>query len=154
MAEKNPNDVSGVSRSQAARQFVFFNLMGSAAITRYIKVIIDAPEDARPGLDIPPGGMLLCRYMKKGACHCEKLPALRRIEGQVCGVQKMIEDGRYCIDILNATRAIQGALRKVETDILRDHLNACVKTTFEKSSERAKDTKIEEICDLLGGLRR
>lgn len=91
--------------------------------------------------------------MKKGADHHKKLVALRRIEGQVCGVQKMIEEERYCIDILNATGAIIGALKRVEADILRGHLDHCVRMAFEKSSEHKKSEMVEEICKLLGGVR-
>ena len=92
--------------------------------------------------------------MKKGICHHDKLIALRRIEGQVRGIQKMIEEGRYCVDILNTLGAVRGALRKVETNILRDHLNACAKTAFEGHSKQAKDEKLEEIYGLLESLRQ
>lgn len=92
--------------------------------------------------------------MKKGADHHKKLVALRRIEGQVCGVQKMVEEGRYCVDILNATGAIIGALKRVEADVLRGHLDHCVRSAFEKSSEREKSEKIDEICKLMGGVRK
>jgi len=92
--------------------------------------------------------------MKKGTCHHGKLVALRRIEGQVRGIQKMIEEERYCVDIINAMGAIGGALKKVEMDILRAHLGACVRTTFEKSSEREKNIKIDEICNLVGALKK
>lgn len=92
--------------------------------------------------------------MKKGACHCDKLVALRRIEGQVRGVIKMVEDERYCIDIINATDAVIGALKRVEADILRGHLDECVRTTFEQRSSREKNIKIDEICGLLGKLRK
>lgn len=91
---------------------------------------------------------------KTGACHHDQLVALRRIEGQVRGVMRMIEDERYCIDIMNAMGAIGGALKKVETDILRGHLQACVKATFENKSEREKNRKIDEICDVVGVLRK
>jgi len=92
--------------------------------------------------------------MKKGTCHHSKLAALKRIEGQVRGIQKMIENERYCVDIINAIRAIEGALKRVEIDILKAHLGACVKTAFKKSSEREKNIKIDEICNLVGALRK
>jgi DNA-binding FrmR family transcriptional regulator len=92
--------------------------------------------------------------MKKGACHHDKLTSLRRIEGQVRGVQKMIEEGRYCVDILNALGAVIGALRKVESNILKDHLNACAKTAFEGKSNREKEEKLQELYGLLNSFRR
>lgn len=66
----------------------------------------------------------------------------------------MVEEERYCVDIINAVEAIVGALKKVENEILRGHLGACVKTAFKGSSEREKDEKIEEICDLFKSLKR
>ena len=91
---------------------------------------------------------------KKGTCHHNKLTALRRIEGQVRGVQKMIEDERYCVDILNAVGAIIGALKRVEANILKDHLNACAQTAFEGKSKKQKDEKLNELFDLLDKFRR
>jgi CsoR family transcriptional regulator, copper-sensing transcriptional repressor len=92
--------------------------------------------------------------MKKGACHHDKLVALKRIEGQVRGVQKMVEGNRYCVDILNATSAVMGALRKVESRILKDHLNTCAQTAFEGKSRRQKKEKLKEIYSLLEGFRK
>ena len=92
--------------------------------------------------------------MKKGPCHRDKLNALRRIEGQVRGVQKMIEEDRYCVDILNAVGAVLGALRKVETSILKDHLGACAKTAFEGKSKKQKDEKLKELFTLLDKVRK
>ena len=86
--------------------------------------------------------------MKKGTRQHDKLIRLRRIEGQVRGIQKMIEDERYCVDILNATGAVVGALKKVEASILKGHLNACAKTAFEGKSKREKEEKLEEIYAL------
>jgi len=87
--------------------------------------------------------------MKKGTCHHDKLNSLRRIEGQVRGVQRMIEERRYCVDILYALGAVIGALRKVENRILKDHMHACVDTAFRGNSKVQKDEKIQEICELL-----
>jgi len=92
--------------------------------------------------------------MKKGTCQRDKLKSLRRIEGQVRGVQKMIEDKRYCIDILNTVAAVIGALKKVESNILKSHIDACVKTAFNKKSKRERDSKLEEIYSLFEGVRK
>ena len=92
--------------------------------------------------------------MKKGTCHHEKLVAFRRIEGQVRGIIGMIEGERYCVDILNAISAVRGALKKLEAQILKDHLNACAKKAFEGSSKRGKETKLKEIYGLFERLRK
>ncbi len=92
--------------------------------------------------------------MKKGTDHQDKLVSLRRIEGQIRGIQKMIEEGRYCVDILYAVGAAVGALKNVENKILKDHLNACVKTAFNGRSKSDKEQKIREIAGLLESLRK
>lgn len=91
--------------------------------------------------------------MKKGTDHKDKLVALKRIEGQVRGVRKMVEEQRYCIDILNAMGAIGGALKRVEAEILKAHLNACVRNALEGKSKREKEAKLEEIYELFKGTR-
>jgi len=92
--------------------------------------------------------------MEKGACRHDKLIALRRVEGQVRGIMKMIEDGRYCVEILNAVAAIRGALKKIEGQILKDHLNACVRNAFGGKSKAAKEIKLREIYGLFESLRK
>ncbi|MFH1800743.1 MAG: metal-sensitive transcriptional regulator [Candidatus Omnitrophota bacterium] len=86
--------------------------------------------------------------------HQDKLVSLRRIEGQVRGIHKMIEDRRYCVDILYAVGAAIGALRNVESKILKDHLNACVKTAFTGKSLAEKSRKIQEIYKLLERIKK
>ena len=86
--------------------------------------------------------------------HQDKLVSLRRIEGQLRGIQKMIGDRRYCVDILYAVGAAIGALRNVESKILKDHLNACVKTAFTGKSQSEKKRKIQEIYELLERIKK
>jgi DNA-binding FrmR family transcriptional regulator len=62
----------------------------------------------------------------KHAVHNNCLKRLRRIEGQVRGIARMIEQERYCIDILTQIRAAQAALRRVEDEVLKDHMAHCV----------------------------
>ena len=63
----------------------------------------------------------------KNPCHKDKLTSLRRIEGQVRGVQNMIEEGKYCVDILNQIKALKNSLITVEGKILKTHLRECIK---------------------------
>lgn len=81
--------------------------------------------------------------------HKEQIARLKRIEGQVRGVQKMIDDERYCIDILNQLQAIEAAVKGVEANILRKHLQGCVSEAFRTGSEREQDAKLDEIIRLL-----
>ena len=92
--------------------------------------------------------------MRQGMDHQDKLVSLRRIEGQIRGIHKMIEDKRYCVDILYAVGAAIGALRNVESRILKDHLNACVKIAFTGKSAPEKDRKIREIYELLERIKK
>jgi DNA-binding FrmR family transcriptional regulator len=92
--------------------------------------------------------------MKKNPSHNANLVALRRIEGQVRGVQRMIEDRKYCIDILNQICAVKGALAKVEQRILKKHFEHCVTEAVQGSSEKEKQQKLDEILKLISQTRR
>jgi DNA-binding FrmR family transcriptional regulator len=86
--------------------------------------------------------------------HQDNMVALRRIEGQVRGVQKMIEDRQYCIDILNQIQAVKGALARVEEKILQKHFQHCVTDAIMGSSESQKQQKLNEILELINRTRR
>ena len=87
--------------------------------------------------------------MDKYPSHKDNLIALRRIEGQVRGVQKMIESGKYCVDIVNQIDAIKGALTRVEEKILEKHLANCVTAAVKGGPEREKQQKLTEILQLI-----
>jgi DNA-binding FrmR family transcriptional regulator len=95
-------------------------------------------------LFIPYGGMVqgMDEKIKKS-----QLARLGRIEGQVRGVARMIEDERYCIDVLTQIRAVRAALDKVEQETLGDHLKHCVAHAFHAGSEGDRQTKIDELLD-------
>jgi len=86
--------------------------------------------------------------------HQDNMTALRRIEGQVRGVQRMIANRQYCIDILNQIHAVKGALTRVEEKILQKHFQHCVKTAIMGSSEKEKQQKLDEILKLIDQTRR
>lgn len=73
---------------------------------------------------------------------------LKRIEGQVRGVQKMVEDERYCIDVLTQVAAVQAALDKVALGLLDDHARHCVID----GPEQAKDARTDELMDAVARL--
>ncbi|MDC1387554.1 metal-sensitive transcriptional regulator [Gammaproteobacteria bacterium] len=79
--------------------------------------------------------------------HKEQLINLKKIEGQVRGLQSMIDNEKYCIDILNQLKAVKNALVSVEGKILKSHLKACVKDSLSESD--SFDDKVEEIVNLL-----
>ena len=92
--------------------------------------------------------------MNKNPSHNDNLVALRRIEGQVRGVQRMIEDRKYCIDILNQVNAIKGALGRVEEKILEKHFQHCVTEAVTGTSEKEKQQKLDEILKLIHQTRK
>lgn len=77
----------------------------------------------------------------------ENLTRLRRIEGQVRGIQRMVEDERYCADILIQIAAVNEALRKVARGLLSNHLHHCASHAIKESPERA-EAMYEELIDL------
>ncbi|MDB2582244.1 metal-sensitive transcriptional regulator [Gammaproteobacteria bacterium] len=83
----------------------------------------------------------------KHPCHKEQLSNLKRIEGQVRGVQGMIEEGKYCVDILNQIKALKNSLITVEAKILKTHLRECIKESLEGDDQF--DSKIDEIMKIM-----
>lgn len=82
--------------------------------------------------------------------HSKQLPRLRRIEGQVRGLQQMIEGERHCIDIAHQITAVVAALRRVQGDMLRDHLTACARAvTKDALPETQRRRLTDEIADLI-----
>ena len=86
--------------------------------------------------------------------HHEEIPRLKRIEGQIRGIQRMIENERYCIDILTQLSSVQGAIKSVEESILERHLKGCVQHSFSKGNKADKAEKIAEVIDVLKKFRK
>jgi len=86
--------------------------------------------------------------------HDAELSRLRRIEGQVRGIQRMIEDGRYCVDILTQLSSISAALARVEERILDRHLRSCARASLAGTNRSDQSQKIEEIIGLIARFRR
>jgi len=92
--------------------------------------------------------------MSKYPSHTRNLVALRRIEGQVRGVQRMIEEGKYCVDILNQIHAVMCALARVEDKILEKHFEGCVTKAVQGRSISEKKQKLTEILQLIHQFRK
>ena len=76
------------------------------------------------------------------------LKRLRRIEGQVRGLQKMIEEDRYCPDILTQVSSVQEALRAVGRELMRNHLKHCATQAIRKGGGEA-DATYDELIELI-----
>ena len=79
---------------------------------------------------------------------------LSRIEGQVRGIARMVEEDRYCIDLLTQLSAVRAALAKVEEEVLRDHVQHCVSHAMSGGSAAEKQQKVDELVAAIGKLAR
>jgi DNA-binding FrmR family transcriptional regulator len=79
---------------------------------------------------------------------------LRRIEGQAAGLARMVEDDRYCIDILTQMQAVKAALSRVEDAILEDHAAHCVAAAIKSGDADEQHAKFSELIDLIGRVKR
>lgn len=82
------------------------------------------------------------------------LNRLNRIEGQVRGIGRMVEEDRYCIDVLTQLQAVRAALAKVETEMLQDHLGHCIEGAIVSGDKEQQRQKAAELIQLLGRTSR
>lgn len=79
----------------------------------------------------------------------KSLARLKRIEGQVRGVARMLEEDRYCIDVLTQLSAVKSALGAVEREILKDHSRHCVAHAIDSGNAADQHEKMNELIELL-----
>lgn len=96
----------------------------------------DADGDARNAVAVDP------------EIKAKNLNRLRRIEGQVRGLQKMVDEDRYCADIMTQIASVHEALRSVGRALMRNHLKHCATTAIRKDQESA-DAMYDELVDLM-----
>ncbi len=77
------------------------------------------------------------------------LKRLNRIEGQVRGLSRMVEEDRYCIDVVTQISAVRAALRKVEEEVLREHVAHCVEHAISSGDTKQQREKVAELFDVL-----
>ena len=82
------------------------------------------------------------------------LKRLSRIEGQVRGLARMVEEDRYCIDIVTQISAVRAALRRVEEEILREHISHCVEHAIVSGNAAEQRRKVTELMDVLSRTAR
>ncbi len=88
------------------------------------------------------------------AAKSDVIKRLKRIEGQAGGLLRMVEDDRYCVDVLTQINAVRAALHKVEEIILRDHVSHCVADAFTSGDASEQRHKVEELITTIGRIRR
>ena len=84
--------------------------------------------------------------------HDEQLARLAKIEGQLRGVRRMIDERRYCVDIVSQIKAVTAALRQVQMGVLEKHIHHCVRESVESKDPAVFERKIEEIVQVLAKL--
>jgi DNA-binding FrmR family transcriptional regulator len=80
--------------------------------------------------------------------HAETLKRLKTIEGHVRGVERMVEEDAYCIDVIRQIQAIQAALNKVSTQILENHLNSCLIKAVRGDDPDERERVLQELTDV------
>lgn len=81
--------------------------------------------------------------------HTETLNRLARIAGQVNGIKRMVEEEKYCIDIVTQIQAARSALRSVEMQIIQKHMQHCVSNAFQSGKKKEADEKMEELLRVM-----
>lgn len=89
-------------------------------------------------------------WLMRGPVKQSAAARLSRIEGQVRGVARMIAEDRYCIDVLHQVEAVKAALKKLEDEILRDHIEHCVEHAIASGDRKDQRRKVAELVEVLG----
>lgn len=92
--------------------------------------------------------------MLKGNDKEKMLTRLKKIEGQVAGIRRMVESETYCVEVLHQFSAVQGALAKAAQGILSAHLNSCVTEAMLEGTQSERKSKVEELIDIFSRFGR
>ena len=112
-----------------------------AAFVSAVMMSVVVRHDLTLANDTLGGYISLMRNEIKASCT----KRLQRIEGQVRGISRMVEEDRYCIDVVTQIAAVRAALRRVEEEVLRDHVSHCVEHAIASGSKAEQRRKIEEL---------
>jgi len=85
--------------------------------------------------------------------HEDQLARLNKIDGQLKGIRRMIEERRYCIDIISQIKAVVGALDQVQMGVLEKHVHHCVRDAAATKDQAALEEKMEEIVKVLAKMK-
>ena len=97
---------------------------------------------------VDPKSNASCSRDHKFPDHKAELHRLKRINGQIDGISRMIVENRYCPDILVQTRAVMSAIRSLEASLLERHLNHCVRSAFESEDKTKSQDKVSELVEI------
>jgi DNA-binding FrmR family transcriptional regulator len=105
------------------------------------------PKDLSASCEIPVKGRKAVGVSSD--IKSSNLQRLSRIEGQIRGIQRMVEDDRYCIDILTQLSSAQEALRAVARGLMRNHLSHCMTHAIYSGTEEEKQAMYDEVLDMV-----
>lgn len=91
------------------------------------------------------------REIEQHPDHSDELSRLRKVTGQIIGIEKMILARRYCPEIVQQIRAATSALKALELTIIKSHMSSCIKKSARTDSPGAFDQKLKEVLDLIKG---
>lgn len=86
--------------------------------------------------------------------HETTLKRLKTVEGHIRGIQRMVEEGVYCIDIIQQVQAVQSALNKISTIILEEHLNSCLISAVRGEDPDERERVLKEITEVFDAATR
>jgi len=86
--------------------------------------------------------------------HENALRRLQTIEGHIRGIERMVDEGAYCIDVIRQIQAVQGALGKVTTLVLQEHMNSCLITAVRGEDAAERERMLGEIVDVFEAARK
>ena len=86
--------------------------------------------------------------------HEDALRRLKNVEGHIRGIERMVEEDTYCIDVINQIQAVQAALSKISTMILNEHLNSCLITAVRGENVDERERVLKEIADVFDAATR
>lgn len=87
--------------------------------------------------------------MSEYPCHKTQIAKINRVVGQLEAVKRMIDDGKYCPDIMSQLRAARNAVKAIELGVLETHMSACVSDAIAQKNKNLKDERLREIMSLL-----
>ena len=83
--------------------------------------------------------------------HSAEIPRLRKIAGQMAGMERMISGGRSCVEIMQQARAVHSAVKALEVAILKRHLNTCIANSAKSETQAAFNERLKDLLSLIKG---
>lgn len=113
------------------------------------KIKCDSSSDCVESMEVSLDGLGVGLVKSSNPDHTSNLARLKKIQGQLNGIEKMIHSQRYCVDILIQFRAVASGLKVVEASILQKHIRTCLKQALQSKNKADMEVKLDEIMKLI-----